>query len=79
MVINIQLHTVLQSQAPAGSMGRLVLELPDGSNISDLLAALALPLPVGSLLLVLNGRMAGEEDMLEDGDRVNIMPALEGG
>lgn len=60
-------------------MGRLVMELPDDSHLSDLLAALALPLPVDALLLVINGRMAGEEDELQDGDQVNVMPALEGG
>lgn len=79
MVLNIQLHTILQSQAPAGSMGRLVLELPEGIRLSDLLAALALPLPVDALLLVINGRMAGVDEELHDGDQVNVMPALEGG
>jgi sulfur carrier protein ThiS len=79
LVINVRLHTILHSQAPEGSLGRLVMELPEGSRLSDLLAALALPLPVEALLLAINGRMAAEDDMLEDGDRVNIMPALEGG
>lgn len=79
MVINVRLHSILQSQAPEGSMGRLVMELPEGSRLADLLAALALPLPEDALLLVINGRMASEEDMLQDGNQVNVMPALEGG
>lgn len=60
-------------------MGRLVMELPEGSRLSDLLAALALPLPVHALLLVVNGRMVGEDEELQNGDQVNVMPALEGG
>jgi len=60
-------------------MGRLVMELPEGSRLADLLAALALPLPEDALLLVINGRMAGEKEELQDGDQVNVMPALEGG
>ena len=78
-MINVRLHTILHSQAPEGSLGRLVMELPEGSRLSDLLAALALPLPVDALLLVINGRLAGEEEELQDGDQVNVMPALEGG
>ena len=79
MVINVRLHSILQSQTPDGSMGRLVMELPEGSRLADLLAELALPIPADGLLLVINGRMAGEDDELQDGDQVNVMPALEGG
>ncbi len=79
MVIQVVLHSILQRQAPESFQGRLAVELPDGSQMKDLLIQLAINYPMESLILAINGRVGNEESLLKDGDQVNIMPALGGG
>lgn len=79
MLIKVQLHTILQRQTPQGSISQVELELPEGSTLADVLAALEVKLPEEALLLVVNGRMADLDTRLQDGDYLNLMPALSGG
>jgi len=58
---------------------RLEVNLPDGSRLDDLLSALEITMPLDSLLLAVNGRVAEVEQVLKVGDQVNIMPAISGG
>jgi sulfur carrier protein ThiS len=73
------LHTILQRQTPEGLVRRLEVDLPGGSRVADLLLSLEISLPLDALLLAVNGRVAGPEQLLEEGDQVNIMPAISGG
>jgi len=58
---------------------RLEVSLPDGSRLEDLLRTLEITMPLDSLLLAVNGRVAEVEQVLKAGDQVNIMPAISGG
>lgn len=60
-------------------MRRLEVSLPDGSRVGDLLSAMEITMPLDSLLLAVNSRVAEVEQVLRDGDQVNIMPAISGG
>jgi sulfur carrier protein ThiS len=55
------------------------VELPGGSRVADLLSALAIFLPEEAILLAVNGRVADIQTLLQEGDQVNIMPAISGG
>jgi len=73
------LHTILQRQTPEGLARRLEVDLPGGSRVGDLLLSLEITLPLEALLLAVNGRVADPEQILNEGDQVNIMPAISGG
>jgi sulfur carrier protein ThiS len=77
--VTAHLHTTLQRQTPEGLIRRLDLQLPGNSRVNDLLALLEIKFPPESLMLAVNGRVADADQILEDGDQVNIMPAISGG
>ena len=77
--VTVHLHTTLQRQTPQGLQRQLEVELPVGSLLSDLLEHLAVAVPEDTLLLAVNYRVADVDYRLQDGDRVNIMPAISGG
>jgi len=77
--VTVHLHTTLQRQTPEGLIRRLEVELPGGSRVADLLADLEITLSMDALLLAVNARVAEPEQILQDGDQVNIMPAISGG
>jgi sulfur carrier protein ThiS len=79
MKIEVQLHTTLRRQTPEGILDNLVVELPEGSLLADLLDHLDLGLDPDSILLVLNGRTAALDQELSNGDVVNLMTAISGG
>ncbi len=79
MKVTVHLHTILQRQTPEGLIRRLEVELPGGSRVADLLTTLAINFPEEALLLAVNRRVANGATLLQDGDQVNIMPAISGG
>lgn len=54
------------------------VDLPEGSRAGDLVAALNLP-RFPPVLVVLNGRYAGEDAVLHEGDRVTLLWPVGGG
>jgi sulfur carrier protein ThiS len=79
LIITVHFHTILQRHTPQGAVRELDIEIPDGSSVGDLLRALEIELSPDALLLVVNGRLVEEQNILQPGDRVNLMPALSGG
>lgn len=79
MILTVHLHTILQRQTSEGPLRRLDVELPPGATLADLLAFLEIELSPEALLLVVNGRLVNLGHTLQDGDTVNLMPALSGG
>jgi sulfur carrier protein ThiS len=79
MWVSVHLHTILQKQTDQGLVDRLEVELPGGSRVADLLGKLEIEIHPDALLLAVNGRVAEPERLLEDGDEVNLMPAISGG
>jgi sulfur carrier protein ThiS len=79
MLVTVYLHTVLQRQTPAGLIRQLEVSLPPGSDLLDLLRQLEIEFDPEQIMLVVNGIMADEHTSLNEGDRVNLMPAISGG
>ena len=77
--VHVLLHTILQRETPDGPLRHLDVRLPDGSDLHSLLTQLEIELEADHLLLVVNGRLAAATQILEQGDRVSLMPALSGG
>jgi molybdopterin converting factor small subunit len=79
LVVTVHLHTILQRQTPEGPLRALEVDLPQGSTLIDLLGKLEITLAGDDLLLVVNGRLAEEGQVLKEGDQVHLIPALSGG
>lgn len=79
MIVTVHLHTILQRQTPEGLVDRLDVNLPSGVTLAGLLQQLEIELAPEYLLLVINGRVADLDDIIRDGDEVNLMPAISGG
>ena len=79
MKLTVHLHTILQRQTPDALLSRLEVDIASGSSLADLLHYLEIDLDPEHLLLAVNGRVASMEQSLQDGDQVNLMPAISGG
>lgn len=79
MVVHVTLHTVLQQQPGGKRRAHLEVALDDGTTVSALYQRLELRFPLEELLLVVNRRIVPAEQVLEDGDQVDFIPALSGG
>jgi sulfur carrier protein ThiS len=79
MKISVDLHTILQRQTPEGLVSRVEISLPSDSSMADLIDLLEIDLHPDAILLAVNGRMAELTQTLQDGDQVNLMPAISGG
>lgn len=79
MIVTVHLHTILQRQTPEGLVDRLDVNLPSGVTLAGLLQQLEIELAPEYLLLVINSRVADLDDIIRDGDEVNLMPAISGG
>lgn len=79
MRVLVHLHTILQKETPEGTKRFLEVIMPPGSTLADLLKHLEIDLDPEAMLLVINGRTAELDRRLQDGDEVNLMPAISGG
>jgi sulfur carrier protein ThiS len=77
--VTVHLHTILQRQTPDALLSRLEVDIASGSSLADLVHYLEVDLDPEHLLLAVNGRVASMEQTLQDGDQVNLMPAISGG
>jgi len=60
-------------------MSYLELTLPAASTIADLMVTLDVELSLDSLLILVNRQLVEPDHLLQDGDIVNLMPAISGG
>lgn len=79
MRITVHLHSILQLQTPEGMVNRLEVDLAPGSTMESLLLQLQIQLSPDHMLLARNGRVVDLGQTLQDGDQVNLMPAMSGG
>ena len=79
MKVTVHLHTILQRQTPEGPQRQMKVTLLSGSTLADLIEDLGVELPLEGLLLVVNGRTAPANYILNEGDQVHLMPAISGG
>ncbi|MBN1259473.1 MAG: MoaD/ThiS family protein [Anaerolineae bacterium] len=80
MEVKVKLFATLQRYAPDGQMAGDVfrVELPEQSNIGELIAALGIPNREVKVAYV-NGRARAEVYRLKPGDEVGIFPPVGGG
>ncbi len=77
--VDVYLHTILQRHTATGLQKQLQVSLPDGSKMGDLLHSLKIDLDPEYLLLVVNGKVVELDHVLQNGDSINLMPAISGG
>jgi molybdopterin converting factor small subunit len=79
MKVRLRLFATFRRYLPPGTQGNACdVEVPDGTQVSDLLSRFGVP-EKESLLVLVNGRDAGPDRVLQDGDVVAISPTLAGG
>jgi sulfur-carrier protein len=77
--VEVCLFATLAAYLPAtGSGDSVILELPDGSTVGQVIESLKIPADLDSLRVV-NGHDAPPEQMLNDGDVLSVFPPLAGG
>jgi len=79
MVVKLHLHTVLQRPSPNGLIRRLEVELPPGATLEELLKRQQIVVDPEHCLLVVNSRNVEPDQVLNDGDNVDLIPAISGG
>ena len=79
MVVEVNLHTILQHTSDKGTVRKLNMTLPPGAILAEVLDRLEIPLPEEGLILVVNGKTAEATSQLRDGDIIHLIPALSGG
>ena len=79
MVIQVELHTTVQIQTSRGPVCCLQLALAEDATVGDALRALNIGLAPEHLLLVVNRQVAAMDTRLQDGDKLDLIPAMEGG
>ena len=77
MRVTVELQAYLEQYSPDG---QAVFEytLPDGATVQTLVRQLNVPEEMASVI-VLNGRSADLDDLLQNGDRLILIPPLAGG
>ena len=79
MKVRLKLFATFRRYLPPGTQGSACdVEVPDGAQVSDLLSQLNLP-EKGPLMILVNGRDAALDRVLQDGDVIAIFPAVAGG
>ncbi|PIE66168.1 MAG: molybdopterin synthase sulfur carrier subunit [Desulfobacterales bacterium] len=77
MKIDVQLLLTFE-QAIGQGRNPYTLELAPGSTVADLVSSLPIPQNAPKVVLV-NGRLPRDEQVLKEGDRLTVFPPLEGG
>lgn len=79
MNVRLKLFATLRRYLPTGTQGSACeVEVPDGAQVSDLLSRFGVP-EKESLMILVNGRDAGPDRVLQDGDVVAAFPTMAGG
>lgn len=79
MKVRVRLFGTLGRRVPGFAPGELKeIELPQGAAIRQLLLSMGLSTPRDGIVTV-GGRVRKEEEPLEEGDTVEVLPSLHGG
>ena len=79
MKVAVHLTATLRTYLPPGTRGdRVVLDVPDGTTVEQVVHSLRIPSELERLTVV-NGRDAAPEQRLVEGDLLSIFPPLAGG
>ena len=79
MKVEVHLTATLRVYLPAGTSGdNVVLDLPDGTTVDQVVHSLRIPSELERLTVV-NGRDAVADQRLSEGDVLSLFPPLAGG
>jgi molybdopterin converting factor small subunit len=79
MKVQIALYAGLSKFLPAGAENRkATIDVSEGSSVREIIARLGIPDDHPHILLV-NGRQARPETVLQDGETLAVFPPLAGG
>jgi molybdopterin converting factor small subunit len=79
MKVRLKLFATFRRYLPPGTQGSACdVEVPDSTPVSELLSRFGVP-QKESLMILVNGRDAGPDRVLQDGDVVAVFPTLAGG
>ncbi len=79
MKVRLKLFATFRRYLPPGTQGSAcAVEVLDGTQVSDLLSQFDMP-EKEPLMILVNGRDAGPNRLLQDGDVVAVFPTLAGG
>jgi molybdopterin converting factor small subunit len=77
--VEVQLFATLSVYRPGGAAGEaVILEVPDGTTVDDLIRVLDIP-PHVECLRVVNGHDVSSDRRLAEGDVLSLFPPLAGG
>lgn len=78
MKVEVRLFATLALLLPPSRHGEVIVDVPVGTTVADLVSRLAIPERLQHVALV-NGDDAGDDRRLEEGDVVDLFPPLAGG
>lgn len=79
MKVRLKFFATFRRYLPPGMQGSACdVEVPDGTQVNDLLSRFGVPEKESQMILV-NGRDAGPNRVLQDGDVVAVFPTVAGG
>jgi molybdopterin converting factor small subunit len=79
MKVRLKLFATFRRYLPPGTQGNACdVEVPEGAQVSDLLSQFDLS-EKESLMILVNGRDAGPDRVLQDGGVVAAFPTMAGG
>jgi len=77
--VEVRLYATLRKYSPETGIGEpMILQVPEGERLSDLLTRLGIPQHEVKTAFV-NSRHQDEDYQLRDGDRVALFPPVAGG
>jgi molybdopterin converting factor small subunit len=79
MIVTLHLHTLLQRPSQNGLIRRMEVELPPGATLQELLTRQGIIVDSENFLLVVHSRNVEPDQVLNDGDDVDLIPAISGG
>ena len=79
ITVIFELHTILRRQIPEGRFSRIKREFDRELSIEEALKELMIDLDPEQTLIVVNQQNVNLEYQLQDGDIVNLIPAIAGG
>jgi sulfur carrier protein ThiS len=79
MKIEVNLYATLSQYVPGGNKGPTqIVDVEDGTTVSDLLGQLGVPIQSAKLIFV-DGTHADLDAVLEEGNRLGVFPPVGGG
>lgn len=76
--VHVHLFSILRHRPDGSLQDSLTLELPEGATVADLLRELRAPERL-DVLIAINDEQVDEATPLQDGDEVELIPAIAGG